>query len=261
MLAAQVRTLDAWLLFLVGAVDIGAGAMLTTNLAFIIQAAHAPDHLVTSTGTTFATGNLLGRLLTPVVSEALLVRRGRARAWLLLPIALTQGSAHLALLVAGSAQVAAGSAMQQALLIIGAGASGGAFGAIWPSLVILSSELFGRRHLMLNYLFYDGGCGCVGNLILANLLSSYVYEHAQSEQRDAASAHHLDAMSAHRALRVAAASNGTSASCYGPDCFRTSHVVVIGLCGAAVLAAAALAVRSRALYQLKGGLATTTDGH
>ena len=34
------------------------------------------------------------------------------------------------------------------------GVSGLGFGATWPMLVILASELFGRKHLMLNYLFF-----------------------------------------------------------------------------------------------------------
>ena len=157
-LCEMVRTVDAWLLWSVGLVQIGAGAVCTTNLAFIIQAARAPAHLVTSTGTTFGTGNLLGRLITPVASDVLLVRHGLPRPWLLLLLCLTQALGHFGLLLAATPGVEAGGAAQQALLVSGAGMSGLAFGAMWPSLVILASELFGRSHLQTNYMFFDGCC-------------------------------------------------------------------------------------------------------
>ena len=93
-LREMVLAPDAWLLWIVAVVQIGAGSMLTTNLAVIIQAAavsktalrtlpvlscfplssssvqialaQAPYHLVTSTGTTFSTGNLLCWLIAPL---------------------------------------------------------------------------------------------------------------------------------------------------------------------------------------------------
>ena len=173
--------------------------------------------------TTFATGNLLGRLLTPVASDVLLTRRGRARPWMLLGIALTMGLAHLALLWAGSGTLGGGE--QHALLVGASGAAGVAFGATWPMLVILASELFGRTHLVLNYLFFDGGCGSVGNLVIANLLSTIVYSRA---------------MHGHA---------GASGQCIGPACFGPTHAVEAFLCALSVCAAAVLALRATPLYR------------
>ena len=218
-LCEMLCTLDCWLLWSVGVVVIGSGSMLATNLAFIIEAADAPTHLVTTTATTFATGNLLGRLLTPVASDVLLVNRGWARPWLLLPVALTCLLAQLALLWAGTGKASA--ALQQVLLISGAAANGYAFGAMWPMLVVLSSELFGRKHLILNYLFYDGGCAAIGNLLIANLLPSFVYTHTA----------------------------GGSGKCIGPKCFAPTHEAIAGMCGMATVSAAVLALRSRGVYR------------
>lgn len=50
----------------------------------------------------------------------------------------------------------------------------------WPHLVVLTSELFGSRHLGQNYMFFDGGCGAVGTLLLANLLPTTFYAAAAS---------------------------------------------------------------------------------
>ena len=112
-LCEMLCTLDCWLLWSVGVVVIGSGSMLATNLAFIIEAADAPTHLVTTTATTFATGNLLGRLLTPVAA-CVLVNRGWARPWLLLP-SRSHASSQLALLWAGTGKASA--ALQQVLLV------------------------------------------------------------------------------------------------------------------------------------------------
>ena len=48
-LLEMVKTVDAWLLWAIGVVVIGGGSALTTNFAFIIQAAHAggPDTRLT----------------------------------------------------------------------------------------------------------------------------------------------------------------------------------------------------------------------
>ena len=48
--------------------------------------------------------------------------------------------------------------LQEFLLVVGTFGISYAFGAIWPHLVVLSSELFGSIHLPQNYMFYDGGC-------------------------------------------------------------------------------------------------------
>ena len=241
-LCEMVRTADAWLLWLVGVIVIGSGGLLATNLAFIIEAARAPAAVVTSAATTFATGNLLGRLLLPGCAEAVLVRRGHARPWLLPPVTLLAGLSQLALLWAGSGALPAGGTGQHALLVGGAATGGVAFGAMWPMLVILASELFGREHLVINYLFYDGACGSVGTVLLANVLPSLIYQHAGRPTAAAAAATAPD-------LAIISDEAVAAATCLGPRCFALTHIVVAGLCAVACCAATALALRSAPLYR------------
>lgn len=86
--------------------------------------------------------------------------------------------------------------------------------------MVLASELFGSDHLHTNYLFYDGGCGATGTLLLANLLPRLFHR------------------------RVAASS---SASC-DASCFVKAHAAIAAIALAGAVAAVVLARRSAPLY-------------
>ena len=131
------------------------------------------------------------------------MRKGHARAWGLLPVMAVQGLSHLALLWAGTGHLPPAGGAVKALLVGGAGASGVAFGATWPLVVILTSEIFGRTHLMKTYMLFDGFAGSVGAVRLASLLRSYVYEQA---------------------------AKGSAATCYGQACFAPTHIVISSRC-------------------------------
>ena len=111
--------------------------------------------------------------------------------------------------------------------------AGVAFGATWPHLVVLTSELFGSQHLSVNYMFYDGGCGCFGTVVLANLLPSAFYHTTSSTTTQAS----------------AGTPGGEGNACIGPSCFGTTHAIVATLCASGSLAAAVAAARSRGLYR------------
>jgi len=169
--------------------------------------------LVSVMVTLFGTGNMLGRLTSPLLSDQL-VARGRSRALFFVAISLLMAAAHGGLLLAAYAHP--GSAAQAALLAASAAAVGYAFGSAWPHMVILTSELFGSRRLATNYMFYDGWCAAAGTLCLANLLVTGFY---------------------------------TGKDCLGPRCFAPTHAIVVGLCCVGAVAAAAIAWRSAELYQ------------
>ena len=76
-LAEMLRTVDAWLLWSIGATIIGGGGLLATNLGVIIEAARAPYALITTTSTTFSTGSAPA-LRPPVAREAALFTRAHA---------------------------------------------------------------------------------------------------------------------------------------------------------------------------------------
>ena len=201
----MVRTPEAWLLWYAGTVLIGAGGFIVTQVSFIIHAAGAEStfrgHAVTSAVTIFSASNLLGRLAFPLLSDALFARRGRARPWMVAAIQLTMATAQLLFLLLASPACAHRSGAQSALILLASALGGLSFGAIWPHLVILSSEIFGSTHLTTNYLFLDGGGGAIGNVVLGALVPSIIYQRALNRAMPTAGGLFDDAAAAHRRRR------------------------------------------------------------
>ncbi len=238
--AQMLRTPDAWLLCGVGSVVIGGGNMLCTNMGQVVQACGAAEALVPAVVTLFNTGNMLGRLVSTILSDRLLAFRGRPRVWFVAAIAALMALAQLVLLLATLS--AAGSIGQAALLALGSVAAGAAFGSMWPHLVVLASELFGSRHLAANYMFFDGGCGAVGTLLLANLLPTYVYAQGATDDDD-------DGEGGSGGAPGNGTCPGASSTCLGAACFLPTHAIIAGLCALAVIASAIIARRSVGLYR------------
>lgn len=256
----MVRTPEAWLLYWCGLVLIGSGNCIATQMAFIFQSADAAEELVTTCVTTFSVGNLFGRLLIMRVTDGL-TRRGMSRAWFVVASCVLMGLAQLGFLIgAVPGAIAGGSAAQSSLYTAASGGAGLAFGSIWPLLVVLTSEIFGSTHLPTNYLFYDGGCGSVGTVVLANLLPSSIYEMAGAGTGGNSTGTFLQGAAASGRGAAAALGNGSAVCtapgdapdrpkvCLGPTCFADTHVVLIVLCALGVLAAAELSRRTTPLY-------------
>merc|ERR1712025_367638 len=89
------------------------------------------------------------------------------------------------------------------LLIVGTLFAAAPFGAIWPLMVIIASELFGSEYLSQNYMIFDGCSGCFGSILIGDLLTSSVYE---------------------------AAHKNAHGNCIGGQCFGVMHYVIMGLC-------------------------------
>ena len=213
-----IATLDAWLFVFTGVVVVGSGTVIATNISQIIESAGASGGLLPTCVTLFSTGNLLGRLLCMVPSDAF-VRHGLPRPLFVALIAALAALAHGAF-YAASALMEPSSSFQAAALVGGAGASGLAFGAQWPHFMVVTSELFGSKHLPTNYMFVDGMSGAFGTMLLANVIPSRIY---------------------------AAASDGAN-DCQGPECFAPTHLIISALCISASVCAATLAYRSVPLY-------------
>jgi hypothetical protein len=132
---------------------------------------------------------------------------------------------------------------QAALLALGSVCAGIAFGSMWPHLVVLASELFGSSHLAANYLFFDGGCGAVGTLLLANLLPTFFYSRAATDDDEGGSGAGSGPDLTNRTCA------GSSSTCLGAQCFLPTHSIIAGLCLLAVVASAVIARRSAGLYR------------
>jgi len=218
-LPQMLRTIDAWLLWWCGAVLFGGGLLLATNLSQILQSFGASTRLLPTLVTLFSNGNFLGRLVAMLISDTL-VRRGLPRPWFVVADCAVAASAQLLFLLSSTLHGAA----QSFVLVVSSLLGGLAFGAIWPHLVVLTSELFGSANLATNYMFYDGTCAAVGIVVIGNLLPRAFY-------RPAAGA----------------------TDCLGAECFAPTFAVVAALSASACVCAVVLSCRSVELYRQMGG--------
>jgi len=109
--------------------------------------------------------------------------------------------------------------------------SGVAFGMVWPMMVLITGEVFGTRHVGANYMFFDGFSSAVGTLLLSKFVAQEVYdEHIIEHQGDPGFA-------------------GGDFKCYGPGCFRMSHLIVSLLSLTCIVSSIGLIRSTRDVYQ------------
>lgn len=84
------------------------------------------------------------------------------------------------------------------------------------------TEIFGDERVASNYMAFDGLPGAIGAVLVAKVLASSVYDSHKAAGDD---------------------------KCHGDDCFRASHMVVIGIELLCSLAGVLLAMRTRVVYR------------
>jgi MFS family permease len=115
--------------------------------------------------------------------------------------------------------------IQSAPLLYAAVTLGGlAFGGVFPQIVIVTSELFGKKHAGGNIMFLNGWTGCVPALGFGKYLSQAVY---------------------HAHIR----SGGDGKTCYGPGCFGMTHAIIAASCLLGILFTVMLCRKSLPLYR------------
>ena len=101
----------------------------------------------------------------------------------------------------------------------GTALSGWAFGSCFPLLVLAVAEIFGKERLASNYMIFDGSPGAVGTVVVAKFLANGVYD-----------SHEVDG------------------KCDGDECFRVSHMVIIGVQLAVAVLGCVLSMRVQVVY-------------
>jgi MFS family permease len=118
----------------------------------------------------------------------------------------------------------AGSAVLMYVALTVAGLS---FGGIFPMIVIITSELFGKKNAGGNIMFLNGWTGCVPALAFGKFLAQAVY-HAHIEDD---------------------AGGGATNTCYGPGCFGETHLIIAAACVLGAAFSAMLGWKSLPLYR------------
>ncbi|KAG6554887.1 hypothetical protein Mapa_003471 [Marchantia paleacea] len=216
-----VNTQDYWLLFFAMGCGTGSGLTAINNLAQMAESLGSRS--IGAFVALVSVWNFLGRMGSGYLSEHYMKRHATPRPLFLLVVQLVMASAHL--LFASSVPT---------LLYLASVLVGLAHGAHWTLMVATSSELFGLQNFgaLYNTLSISS---TIGSYILSVKLAGYLYD------RQVAAA---------EALALAAGQGASSShKCAGPECFRSTFLVMACVCGVGCIALLRLVGRTKKVYR------------
>jgi hypothetical protein len=221
----MLKTPSAWLMIWTTTILVGGGTVETNNLGQMVEALHFPEVVTPASLALFSVAQAAGRVATGSLSEAALnwntqsccIENGVPRPFFLMVASLVGILAHTILAISES----------EYLFVFGIMLSGIAFGMVWPLMVLIVGEVFGTANVAANYMFFDGFTSAAGTLLLSKIVAQQVYES------------HVD-------THYSEPSDGVT--CYGPECFRMTHIVIVLLSLTCVGSSAAMLYTSRHSY-------------
>ncbi|CAM6130018.1 unnamed protein product [Calypogeia fissa] len=213
-------TQDYWLLFFAMGCGTGSGLTAINNLAQMAESLGSRS--IGAFVALVSVWNFLGRMASGYLSEYYMKNYGTPRPLFLLVVQFVMACGHL--LFASSVPT---------MLYVASILVGLAHGAHWTLMVATSSELFGLQNFgaLYNTLSISA---TVGSYILSVKLAGYLYD------RQVAAAQAL-------ALKTGQAISKAH-KCAGPDCFRSTFLVMACVCGLGCLALLHLTARTRKVY-------------
>jgi hypothetical protein len=222
----MLKTPSAWLMIWTTTILVGGGTVETNNLGQMVEALHLPEVVTPASLALFSVAQAAGRVATGSLSEAALnwnvksccIENGVPRPFFLMAASLVGILAHTILAISTS----------QYFFVLGIMLSGVAFGMVWPLMVLIVGEVFGTTNVAANYMFFDGFTSAAGTLLLSKIVAQEVYEsHVDTHYSE----HDSDGV-----------------TCYGPECFRMTHIVIVLLSLTCVGSSAAMLYTSRHSY-------------
>jgi MFS family permease len=215
-LPEMLRTPSAWLMLWTTTILVGSGTYKTNNMGEMVESLGFSNALTPATLAIFSVAQAAARVVTGVSSEAALVGSWNGPRPLFLVIAsVISLVAHVMLAISTTSQLA---------FVVGCTVSGIAFGMAWPLMVLIVGDIFGIEHHGANYMFFDGYTKAIGTLFLSEYVAGTVYEaHVDKQEAD-------------------------GVTCFGPACFRQTHLTVAGLSLTCIVASLALQYTSRHVY-------------
>jgi MFS family permease len=238
-LVQMILTPSAMLMLWTCIVLVGSGTVETNNLGQMVESLGLPDKVTPASLALFSVAQASSRVLAGAWSESALqwpiknwccIDQGVPRPFFLLVAALVAAVAHLILAFS----------TEKISFVLGTTLTGAAFGMVWPLMVLIVGEVFGPAHVGANYMFFDGVSSAAGTLFLSKFVAQEVYER------------HI------RPVTTADDGNGSTVhsgdlfTCYGPECYRDTHLIVSALCISCGLSSAVLQYTSRRTYNHHG---------
>ncbi|MBA0566635.1 hypothetical protein Golob_011433, partial [Gossypium lobatum] len=215
-------SLDMIILFLATTCGIGGTLTAIDNLGQIGTSLGYPTRSISTFVSLVSIWNYLGRVVAGFVSEFFLMKYKFPRPLLLTLIMLVSCVGHLLIVfdVPGGVYVAS--------VIIGF-----CFGAQWPLLFAIISEIFGLKYYSTLYNF-GSVASPVGSYLLSVKLTGNVYDNEARKQM--------------KALGISR-NDGEDLDCHGVECFRLSFIIITAVTVFGTFISFLLAYRTRKFYK------------
>ncbi|KAI5071259.1 hypothetical protein GOP47_0013510 [Adiantum capillus-veneris] len=229
-LGQAVVKADFWLLFLVLFCGAGTGMAAMDNMGQISQSqGYSNSSVFVSMISIF---NFVGRLLGGYFSEILARNYGLPRSWALGMAQGMMAAGHFVIAMAWPRMLYAGT------LLVGTG-----YGAHWGIVPPIISELFGMKSFGMLYNFFTMATPA-GVLFFSGFLAGYLYDVEAAKQQIGTSTVALQSYT--HLLGFTSAS--ISSSCLGAVCFRSTFLVMMGVCIFGIFLTTILSIRTRRVY-------------
>ncbi|CAN8304768.1 unnamed protein product [Cochlearia groenlandica] len=209
-LLQAMRKLDFWLLFLAMICGMGSGISTINNIRQIGESLRYSDVEIKSLLALWSIWNFIGRFGGGYVSDALLHSKGWPRPLLM---ATTLGTMTIGYLIIASGF--------RGNLYPGSVIVGVCYGSQWSLMPTITLELFGVKHMGTIYNTISIASP-MGSYIFSVRLIGYIYDQTIV---------------------------GEGNTCYGPNCFRLSFVVIAFVAFLGFLVSCVLVSRTKMLYQ------------
>ncbi|KAF8080307.1 hypothetical protein N665_0957s0008 [Sinapis alba] len=215
-------SVDMLILFLATICGVGGTLTAIDNLGQIGGSLGYPKTSVSTFVSLVSIWNYFGRVVSGVVSEIFLIKYRFPRPLMLTLILLFSCAGHLliAFNVPGGLYVAS--------VIIGF-----CFGAQWPLLFAIISEIFGLKYYSTLYNF-GSVASPIGSYLLNVRVAGYLYDVEAEKQNSALKIPRID---------------GRDLTCTGTACFKLSFIIITAVTLFGVLVSMILVIRTRKFYK------------
>ncbi|KAK4730890.1 hypothetical protein R3W88_023878 [Solanum pinnatisectum] len=215
-------SIDMIILFIVTTFGVGGTLTAIDNLGQIGKALGYPEKSITTFVSLVSIWNYLGRVVSGFVSEIFLKKYKFPRPMMLTLVLLLSCSGHL--LIAFGVPNS---------LYIASILMGFCFGAQWPLIFAIISELFGLKYYSTLYNF-GGGASPVGAYLLNVRVTGHLYDKVATKQ--------MLAKGLKRKI-------GQDLTCIGVECYKLAFLIITGATLLSCAISLILVIRTRKFYK------------
>ncbi|XP_019152312.1 PREDICTED: protein NUCLEAR FUSION DEFECTIVE 4-like isoform X2 [Ipomoea nil] len=206
------------------ATTFGVGGTLTAidNLGQIGRALGYPSESITTFVSLVSIWNYLGRVASGFFSEIFLAKYKFPRPLMLTIVLLLSCAGHLLIAFGVPNSLYVASVLM-----------GFCFGAQWPLIFAIISEIFGLKYYSTLYNF-GGGASPVGAYLLNVRVAGHLYDREATRQLRAKGLERKD---------------GEDLTCIGVECYKLAFLIITGATFVSVIVSAILVLRTRKFYK------------